>query len=127
VNRTHLGNLALHNEEVGIIDVQLNGLEEGLNSGLGCLVSIAEEFRHVRKANLVHCQQGTPGGSVQVIYRSGNCNLLGLLIAWRTFCRVRVIEDDGYAGLGDTSLSTFVDEILLVLGTHLSMSDDVCT
>lgn len=36
---------------------------------------------------------------------------------------VRIVENDGYAGLGDTSLPTFVDEVLLVCRAHLHAHD----
>ena len=37
---------------------------------------------------------------------------------WAVF-PVRIVKDDCDGGLGDASLSTFIDEILLILCTHL--------
>jgi hypothetical protein len=42
-----------------------------------------------------------------------------MLQAYRTLRAVRVVKNDCYTGLGDTSLPAFVDEVLLVGCTHL--------
>lgn len=52
---------------------------------------------------------------------TGDGDLLAVLQPNRTFFTVGVVEDDCHAGFGDTSLTTLVDEILLVLGAHLEV------
>jgi hypothetical protein len=47
-------------------------------------------------------------------------NLLIALEAHGTFLAVRVVEYDGHASFGDASLTTLVDEVLLVLRAHLN-------
>lgn len=46
-------------------------------------------------------------------------DLFAVLKANRRVCTVGVIEYDGYASLGDTCLPPLVDQVLLVLSTHL--------
>lgn len=50
---------------------------------------------------------------------TSDCDLLAVLQPDRTLFAVRIVEDDGHAGFGDTGLTALVDEILLVLGAHL--------
>ena len=50
---------------------------------------------------------------------SSDCNLRVVLHTNRTCTAVGVVKDDGDAGFRDTGLTSFVDEILLVLRTHL--------
>ena len=38
----HLGNAALHDEEVGVVDIELDALEEVLDSFGGRLVTVEE-------------------------------------------------------------------------------------
>ena len=52
-------------------------------------------------------------------YLSGYCDLGQRLVADWTSCAVGVVKDYGDTGFGDARLATLVDEILLVLGTHL--------
>ncbi len=37
---TNFGNTTLHDQEVGVVDVELHALEDGLNDVLLCLVAI---------------------------------------------------------------------------------------
>ena len=41
---------------------------------------------------------------------------------WAVF-PVRIIKDDSNRGLGDAGLTTFIDEILLILRTHLETEE----
>ena len=50
---------------------------------------------------------------------SSDCNLRVVLHTNRTCTAVGVVKDDGDAGFRDTGLTSLVDEILLVLRTHL--------
>jgi hypothetical protein len=52
-------------------------------------------------------------------YLTSDSNLLTVFETDRALVSVRVIENDGYTGLRDTGLTTFVDEVLLVLSAHL--------
>lgn len=51
---------------------------------------------------------------------SGYCNLIIGLIAHWALVFVTVVKGDGNSGFGDTGLSTFVDQLLQIAGTHLS-------
>ena len=52
-SKTYLRDPALHNEKVGIVDVQLNALEKCLNVLLRRLVTVQEIFRDVWECDLV--------------------------------------------------------------------------
>ena len=47
-----LGNTALHDYKIGIIDIELDGLKECLDSLLWGLVSIQKIFGDIRQCNL---------------------------------------------------------------------------
>ena len=49
---THLGNAALHDEEVGIVDIELDALEEVLDTLWGRLVTVEEIPGYTRKRDL---------------------------------------------------------------------------
>ena len=55
----------------------------------------------------------------QKTHLSRHCYLSVVLHTGWTILPVRVVEDNRDRGLRDASLSTFIDEILLVLRTHL--------
>lgn len=46
------GDPTLHNDEIGIVNIQLNGLEEILDVLLGMFVTIDEIFRDIRQTEL---------------------------------------------------------------------------
>lgn len=96
-----LCNAALHDDEIGVVDVEADTLEQVLNSGLLGTMSIDEIFACAAHDNLP-C----------------DADLSILLEAYRAGLLVGVIEDDGDAGLCDTGLPAFVDEILEILGSH---------
>lgn len=48
----HLGDLALHDEEVGVVDVELHGLEEVLDILEGRLVAIEKILGHIANSDL---------------------------------------------------------------------------
>jgi hypothetical protein len=48
-----------------------------------------------------------------------NSNLVVFLVSFGAFLLIRVVENDGYTSFRDTSLSSLVDEIGLVLCSHL--------
>lgn len=54
---------------------------------------------------------------------SGYCNLIIGLIAHWALVFVTVVKGDGNSGFGDTGLSTFVDQLLQIAGTHLSTQE----
>jgi hypothetical protein len=43
----HLGDAALHNQKVGVVDIELDALEKSLDIMLLGLVSIQEVFRNI--------------------------------------------------------------------------------
>ena len=50
---------------------------------------------------------------------SGDCNLIKMLILYRTVCLVRVVEDDGHCSLCHPSLTLFVHQLLQAIGSNL--------
>jgi hypothetical protein len=49
---THLGDFPLHDNEIGIIDIELDGLKQILNGLLGNFVPIEKILGHVRQREL---------------------------------------------------------------------------
>jgi hypothetical protein len=47
-----LGDATLHNEKVGVVDIELDALEESLHSLLLSFMAIKDVFRHVWKRDL---------------------------------------------------------------------------
>ena len=60
------------------------------------------------------------GGSAHL---SRYCYLSVVLHSRWTVLSIRIVEDYRDRGLGDASLSTFIDEILLILCAHLNTRD----
>jgi hypothetical protein len=87
----------LHDKEVGVVDVELYGLEEVLNGLLLGAMAVDEVFGGAPEHDL-------PGYAYCGIFFEPDGRLL----------LVPVIEYYCNAGLGDSGLSTFVDEILRV-------------
>jgi hypothetical protein len=85
----------LHNKKIGIVDVELYGLEEVLNCLLLRSVPIDEIFAGSSEHNL-------PRHTDLCIFLESNGRLL----------LVTVVEDDRYAGFGDSCLPTLIDKIL---------------
>ena len=112
-NSFHVQNFcdtSLHNEEIGVVDVQLNTLEQVLHRLLLRAMAVDQVFARTAEYDL-----------------SGNRNRRIFLKTDGRFFRVAVIEDDGHTGLGHTRLSTFVNEILEILrpdGRHIRNSED---
>ena len=51
-SRTHLRDTALHDEEIGVVDVQLHALEERLNGLLRRLMPVEEVLGDIGDGNL---------------------------------------------------------------------------
>jgi hypothetical protein len=49
---THFGDTALHDQKIGVIDVELHTLKYGLDDVLLSLVAIQEVFRDIWESNL---------------------------------------------------------------------------
>ena len=86
----------MHNEEIGIVNVQLHRLKKILYSLLLRTVAIDQVFARASQHNL-------SGDADLGIFLKSNGRLL----------LVTVVEDDRYTGLCDSGLSTLVDEILI--------------
>lgn len=111
---------ALHNDEVWVVDVELYALKHIENSLLGSFVSIEEPFGGIRKGELnLTCIKKEREESEEKVYLTSDSNLRYIMQSSRRLIWIGVVEDNGYAGLGDTRLTTFVDEVLLSLGSHL--------
>jgi len=121
----HLGNAALHDEEVGIVDIELDALEEVLNTLLGRLVAVEEVLGYVGKRDLRETRSSVRSDTVTnlITNLTSDCDLLEVLHPhWAPFT-VGVVEDDGDACFGDACLASLVDEVLLILCTHLKGYD----
>jgi hypothetical protein len=57
--------------------------------------------------------------NVNYTHLTRHSDLSMMLEPYWTLGAVRIVKNDGYAGLGNASLPTFVDEVLLVGCTHL--------
>ena len=85
----------MHDQEVGIINVELHGLEQVLHCLLLGAMAVDEVFRSAAKDDLA-CD-----GDLAIFFEAYG----GLLL-------VSVVEDDCNRCFSDSSLTTFVDEIL---------------
>jgi hypothetical protein len=90
--------LALHNQEVRIVDIEAHRLEEVVHFDLFCCPSIDPVCR----------------GTVQRDFPL-DCNLVEFLIAKRTLALVGVIERDGDTSSRDTGRSVLVYKILEII------------
>lgn len=105
----HLGDLALHDEEVGVVDVELHGLEKVLDLLLGGFVTADEVL-----GRLVHGNDASDGDAVPLL-EADRC--LGL---------VGIVEDDGDTGTRHTRLAAFIDQILQVGSADLAKKSSRC-
>ena len=71
--------------------------------------------------NAILCQvtQFLIQGTQQGAYLTCNSDLFTVLLPQRTFITIRVVENDRDARFGDARLTSFVNEVLLVLSPHL--------
>lgn len=92
----------MHDEEVGILDIELYRLKEALNRSLLSSVSIDQILGGSAEYNL-------PGdGDLGVFFEADG-----------SFGGVSIVEDNSHAGLSDASLTTLVDEVLEVSALSL--------
>lgn len=95
----------MHNQKIGVIDVQLDRLEKILHSLLLCAVSIYEVFTGSPKNDL-------PGDTdLRIFFKA----------YWR-FLLVSVIKDNGNACFGDSCLAALVNEVLSTRVSKVSSS-----
>lgn len=85
----HLGDLALHDEEVGVVDVQLHRLEEVLNRLKRRLVTVEQIFGHIADRDLTRHR-----------------DLGRVLKADGRFAAVLVVENNSDGCLGNACLAT---------------------
>lgn len=98
----------MHNEEIGVIDIELNGLKKILHGLLLRSVAVDEVFARSAQHNL-----------------TGNADLRILFEADGRFLFIAVVEDYRDARLGDTCLSTLVYEILKFVSSWLLVASHV--
>ena len=101
-SKVYLCNTTLHDEKVWIVDVELDALEEILDTLLSRLVAVEEVLGYVGKRDL-----------------TSDRDLLEMFHTDWTSLAIGVVEDDSYACFGDACLTSLIDEVLLVLCTHL--------
>ena len=102
-----LGDAALHNEEVGVVHIQLHGMEEILD--LGGLDGVAVDEVLVLAAN--HDL-------------AGDGDLVKVLVAHRAGFLVGIVKVDADRGLGHPGLALLVDELLEVADPDLGKVGD---
>ena len=93
---------ALHDQEMRIVDVQLDGAEEILDPVVLNVGSVDEVFVFSSDDDL-----------------SGDGDFFVVFVAHRRLGFVMVVEGDGHGGLGDAGLTVFVDQLLQIRGAHL--------
>lgn len=86
----------LHNEEVGVVDVETDGLEERLYDLLLRSRTVDEVF-----AGATHDDLAGDGDLGEALVVHGGFGLVG------------IVEYDGDASFRDTGLSALVDEVLM--------------
>lgn len=91
----NLLNLALHDQEVGIVDIQLDGAKEVLDLLVLHQLSIDQELVLATDYHL-----------------AGHGNLPALLISLRALGGIGIIENNGHRSLCNARLSIFVDQVL---------------
>ena len=97
-----LGNAALHNEEVRVVHVELDGMEEIGHLSGGGIPAVDEVLAPSAEEDL-----------------AGDGHLGTLLVSDGAGGLVFVVEDDGNAGLVDAGLALLVDELREIAGTDL--------
>ena len=103
----YLGDSALHDQEVRIVDIQLNRPEEVFHAVLLDVGAVDEVLVLASDDHL-----------------SGDGHLIvGLVSQWRLLL-VSVVEGDGDRGLGDPRLTVLVDQLLQVGGSHVAEVGD---
>jgi hypothetical protein len=93
----------LHDEEMGVVDIELYGIKEVLNLSCGCVSSINEVFAPASNEHL-----------------SSDGDLGTLFVSNGARGRILVVEDNRDTGLVDPRLSLFVDEFGQISSPHLT-------
>lgn len=119
----HLSNSSLHNYEVGIVDVQLDGLEETEHRLLLNFMSIQYVFCDIRESDLNQQKSRMSEAFHMKPYERADLTRKGDLFAifkpWWTGSAVGIVEHDRHTSLDHTRLTTLIDQVLLVLSSHL--------
>ena len=103
----HLGDAALHNEEVRIVHIQLHGMEQGLHTL--CLSDVTVDEVLVAPSNRdLSC----------------NCDRCHVLISERRLLRVTIVENKCDRSLCDACLALFIHEFLQRRGPNLAKVSD---
>jgi len=112
---------------VWVVDVELNRLEQVRHDLLGNIVAIHKILVLSTKDDLTSQKGGdrVERSRSQRKREKGHTNLSRnsdfciLLVANRTVSGIRVVKNHSHGGLGDTSLTLLVNQILQVAGTNL--------
>jgi hypothetical protein len=97
----------LHDEEVGVVDIKLNGLEKILDSLLLRSVTIYQVFACTSKDNL------TSDADLSILLKTNGRLLLVAIIEY--YCNAR---------LGNASLPTLINEVLQQLAELMSLLNE---
>ena len=103
----HLGDLALHDQKVWVVDVQLHALEQVLHRLLRRLVPVDQVLGPATHGDLPR-----HGDGLVVFKRDGGA------------LPVRIVKHDGDRGLGDARLPALVDQVLDVGRAHRAQVRD---
>ena len=93
-----------------------------MNVGLKRFVPIQEVLGNIRQGNLTNSVNSRRHGIKIIQYLASNGDLFVIFISNRTLRPIGIVENYCYDGLRDTSLTTLVNQILLVGGAHLETS-----
>lgn len=100
----HFSDLALHDQEIWVVDVELDLLEEVLKRLEGGLVTVKEVFRDVADLDLP-CQRAPLFVEVRT-HLTADGDLINVRKSCRGLALVLVVEHNGYGRLCDSCLTT---------------------
>lgn len=116
------GDSTLHDEKVGVVDVELDRLEQVLDSLLLCSMTVDEVLALSSHHDLPSAIIAAKGA-----YLSSDADLSVFFKSDGRFAGVFVVKDNGDTGFGDACLTTFVDEVLQILCSdcaHVCYAED---
>ena len=126
----HFGNPSLHNQEMRVVDVQLDGLEKVLHPVVlyvgtidqVLVLSANHNLKKIKRRPKCHFCPKSWSVFEWCTHLTGDDNFIVLLIALRALLLVSVIEWDWNRGLGDACLSVFVHQFLQISCPNLVKS-----
>ena len=117
----HFGDPALHDEEVGVVHVQLDGAEKVLDTAV-LAVGAVDQVLVLAANNDLNCEfvlASLQQLNLLNLYLSHDGHFVEPLVPDGALLLVAVVEGDGHGGLGDACLAVLVHQLLHVGGADL--------